>query len=83
MRKLYGRNDFGHVIGKEKVNKIFSSIGEQDRSKIESIIKLFEKCQPKVTNKKRYKDKNAGIQVIHDPCYRYSRRAKETFFRNP
>ena len=42
----------------------------------------MQKCLVKHNNKKKNPKLNPEVDIIYDPCYKYSRRAKEQFFKN-
>lgn len=42
----------------------------------------MRKCTNRLSNKVKY-DTKSDYTLIYDPCYRYSRLAKESFLKNP
>ena len=43
----------------------------------------MQKCTPKMRKNKKNWAENENNKVIFDTCYKYSRQAKERFFKNP
>ena len=54
-----------------------SAISKEDSERVNYQILLMQKCLVKHNNKKKNPKMNPEVNIIYDPCYKYSRRAKE------
>ena len=80
-KKFFGK---GHYLKWGRIQPTLQKLPTQLRKQIDEMIENFKNCTSKneskaKKNKKKFKE---YIPLVGDPCYNYSREAKERFFKN-
>ena len=83
-KKYWGK---GKYLTDILVKKRIERLPQKLRGEVEDMIEKFKNCTSKSndTGRRKKKGKKAAkqyIPLVGDPCYNYSREAKERFFRN-